>query len=71
MSAVLTAYNDAAARGPPTQTNLGAGEIGGQTLVPGIYKFSTGVNIGRQLTLSGVCGDVYVFQIAYVSLLFY
>jgi hypothetical protein len=58
------AYNDAASRTPPTATELGAGNIGGFTLIPGIYKWSTVVTIGSDLTLTGACGDVYIFQIA-------
>ena len=38
------AYTDAAGRTVPAPiTELGAGEIGGLTLVPGLYKWSTGV----------------------------
>jgi hypothetical protein len=34
------AYNDAAGRTSPDFTELGAGEIGGLTLVPGLYKWA-------------------------------
>ncbi|MBC7763864.1 MAG: DUF3494 domain-containing protein, partial [Candidatus Saccharibacteria bacterium] len=37
------AYSDAAGRTNPDFVNLGAGEIGGRTLVPGLYKWSTDV----------------------------
>ena len=33
-----TAYTDAAGRTSPTATELGAGNIGGMTLAPGLYK---------------------------------
>ena len=62
-----TAYTDAAGRTPtPSGTflNVGAGEIGGQTLVPGLYKWTTGVTISTDVTLSGNANDVWIFQIA-------
>jgi hypothetical protein len=65
-SAVLdmqSAYTDAAGRAP-TATELGAGNIGGLTLAPGIYKWSTGVSIPTDIILSGGANDVWIFQIA-------
>ena len=59
-----TAYNDAAGRTIPNFTELGAGQIGGLTLVPGLYKWSTGVLISSDVTLSGGPNDVWIFQIA-------
>ena len=58
------AYNDAAGRTLPNFTELGAGEIGGLTLVPGLYKWSSNVLISNNLTLSGGPNDVWIFQIA-------
>jgi hypothetical protein len=58
------AYNDAAGRKSPNFTELGAGEIGGLTLVPGLYKWGTGVMISKDVTLSGGPKDVWIFQIA-------
>lgn len=58
------AYNDAAGRKSPNFTELGAGEIGGLTLVPGLYKWGTGVLISKDVTLSGGPKDVWIFQIA-------
>ncbi|KII84298.1 hypothetical protein PLICRDRAFT_671098 [Plicaturopsis crispa FD-325 SS-3] len=58
------AYNQAAAETPVDFSEFQAGALGGATLVPGIYKFSTGVNIATDVTLTGTCNDVYVFQIA-------
>lgn len=40
-----TAYTNAAGLTNPTATELGAGNIGGMTLAPGLYKWSTGVTI--------------------------
>jgi hypothetical protein len=58
------AYTDAAGRILPDFTELGAGKIGGLTLVPGLYKWSTGVSISTDVTLSGGRNDVWIFQIA-------
>ena len=59
-----TAYLDAEGRTLPDHTELGAGEIGGMTLAPGLYKWSTGVLITTDVTLSGGPNDVWIFQIA-------
>jgi len=61
---MITAFNDAAGRVNPTSTELGAGGIGGLTLAPGLYKWSSGVNIATDLTLSGSSTDTWIFQIA-------
>jgi Ice-binding-like len=58
-----TAYTDAAGRAPD-HTELGAGNIGGMTLAPGVYKWGTGVLIPTDVTLSGGPNDVWIFQIA-------
>jgi len=58
------AYVDAAGRTLPTATELGAGNIGGMTLAPGLYKWSTGVIVPTNVTLSGGANDVWIFQIA-------
>jgi Ice-binding-like/Bacterial Ig-like domain len=58
------AYTNAAGRKLPNFVNLGAGQIGGLTLVPGLYKWSTGVLISTSVTLSGSASDVWIFQIA-------
>src|ERR1022692_825709 len=59
-----TAYTDAAGRTLPNFIDLGAGQIGGLTLVPGLYKWNTGVLISTDVTLSGGKNDVWIFQIA-------
>ena len=59
-----TAYTDAAGRKLPNFVNLGAGLIGGLTLVPGLYKWSTRVLISTDVTLSGGKNAVWIFQIA-------
>jgi hypothetical protein len=58
------AYTDAAGRVKPDFTELGTGKIGGMTLVPGLYKWGTGVQISTDVTLSGGPSDVWIFQIA-------
>ena len=58
------AYTDAAGRTLPTATELGAGNIGGMTLSPGLYKWGTGVLIPTDVTLNGGADDVWIFQIA-------
>jgi hypothetical protein len=62
------AYNDAAGRTPVPSgafLNPGSGNIGGLTLVPGLYKFTSTVSItGSNLTLAGSASDIWIFQIA-------
>ena len=58
------AYTDAAGRSLPDATELGAGEIGGLTIVPGLYKWGTNVLISNNVTISGGPNDRWIFQIA-------
>ena len=58
------AYLDAEGRTSPDFTELGAGEIGGRTLTPGLYKWGTGLLITTDVTLSGGPNDVWIFQVA-------
>jgi hypothetical protein len=57
------AFTDAAGRAAAV-TELGAGNIGGMTLAPGVYKWSTGLLIPTDLTLSGSSTDLWIFEIA-------
>jgi len=57
------AFTDAAGRAPKV-TELGAGNIGGMTLTPGVYKWGTGLLIPADVTLTGGATDVWIFQIA-------
>jgi len=57
------AFTDAAGRAPDF-TELGAGNIGGLTLAPGTYQWSTGLSIPTDITLSGGSTAVWIFQIA-------
>jgi hypothetical protein len=63
VSDMQTAFTDAAGRAPDV-TELGAGNIGGKTLTPGVYKWSTGLLIPTDVTLTGSALDVWIFQIA-------
>jgi hypothetical protein len=58
------AYTDAAGRTLPDFTELGAGDIDGLTLSPGLYKWGTGVSFANGITLSGPATAVWIFQIA-------
>jgi len=61
-----TAYTDAAGR--PNEDvdriNLGSGEIGGQTLTPGVYTFGTGVSMNTDVVIDGTADDIFIIQIA-------
>ncbi|MHA4843946.1 ice-binding family protein [Flavitalea antarctica] len=61
---MLTAYNDAAGRPLPDFTELGSGNIGGKTLLPGLYKWTGSVTVPSDLTISGGANDIWIFQIA-------
>jgi len=61
---MITAYNDAAGRVLPDFTELGTGNIGGKTLTPGLYKWSSNVTVPTSIVISGGANDVWIFQIA-------
>ena len=58
------AYTDAAGRVNPDYLNLGAGTIGSITLLPGLYKWSSSVNIPTDITISGSSTDIFIFQVS-------
>lgn len=58
------AYIDAAGRKNPRATELGSGNIGGKTLLPGLYKWSSSVTVPTNVILSGNQNAVWIFQIA-------
>jgi hypothetical protein len=64
-SDATTAYNDAASRVIPVPV-VKNGDIGGQTLTPGIYKASSSLGITGTVTLDGQnqVNPVFIFQIA-------
>jgi len=57
------AFTDAAGRAPDV-TELGAGDIGGMTLAPGVYKWTSGLLVPTSVTLNGDATAVWIFQIA-------
>ena len=60
---LTTAYNDAAGR--TTAPITVAGNIGGQTLAPGLYKSTSTLAISSgDLTLAGPADGVWIFQVA-------
>ena len=61
---MITAYNDAAGRILPDFMNLGAGEIGGETLSAGLYKWTSSVTINSDVTITGGVDDTWIFQVA-------
>src|SRR5450759_3378425 len=61
---MITAYNDAAGRPTPDYLELSTGNIGGKTLTPGLYKWTTTVTIPSDVTISGGANDVWIFQIS-------
>jgi hypothetical protein len=62
VSNMESAYTDAAGRPTPDFLELGTGNIGGQTLAPGLYKWTSTVTIPADLTISGGANDVWIFQ---------
>jgi hypothetical protein len=63
VSDMQLAFTDAAGRAASV-TELGAGNISGMTLVPGTYKWGTGLLIATDVTLAGKATDVWILQIA-------
>ena len=64
VSNMQTAYTDAAGRSNPDFVNLGAGNIGGATLTPGLYTWTSALIIPTDITITGGPDDVFIFQIA-------
>jgi hypothetical protein len=58
-----TAYTGAAGRAPTVRA-LGGGNIGGLTLAPGVYKWTTSVTVPSDVYLNGSSTGVWIFQIA-------
>lgn len=61
---MITAYNDAAGRPFPDFLELGTGNIGGKTLAPGLYKWTSSVTLPSDVTISGGANDIWIFQIS-------
>lgn len=56
---LVTAYNQAAASGPTIPV---VADLGGQTLVAGVYNSASTLGLTGVLTLSGSSSDVWIFQ---------
>lgn len=61
---LTAAYDDAAARSPDTTYITTDNQLGGLTLVPGVYRIphASTANLIGNLTLSGNADDVWIFQ---------
>jgi hypothetical protein len=64
VGAMQTAYTDAATRPTPNFLNMGGGAIGGTTLAPGLYKWTSAVTVATDVSISGGPTDEWIFQIA-------
>ena len=64
VSDMQTAYTDAAGRPTPDFLELQSGAIGGLTLSPGLYKWTSTVTIPSDITFSGAPNDVWILQIS-------
>jgi hypothetical protein len=61
---MMAAYTSTANAASPTPTvGLGGGTLGGNTLVPGIYNWGTGLSVATSITLNGGANDVWIFQV--------
>lgn len=60
-----TAYTDAAGRLLPDFVDVAVGNLGGQTLTPGLHRYGSNVSLpfGTDVTLSGGADDVWIIQI--------
>ncbi|KAJ7166172.1 Ig-like protein, group 2 [Mycena filopes] len=59
-----TAFTNATGRVNPDFTDLSSGAIGGLVLVPGLYTWTSGVNVLSDVTISGTATDTWIFQIS-------
>jgi len=64
ISDMSTAYTDAAGRPTPDYSELGTGNIGGRTLLPGLYKWTSSVSVPTDIVISGSSTDIWIFQIS-------
>ncbi|KAJ7253614.1 antifreeze protein [Mycena rebaudengoi] len=59
-----TAFDDANGRANPNFTNLATGALGGLTLAPGLYRWTSAVSAASDFTISGTSTDTWIFQVA-------
>jgi hypothetical protein len=64
VSDMETAYNDAAGRPnrDSARTNLGAGDISGEILTPGVYTFTIPIQFSADIAFEGDENDVFIIQ---------
>jgi hypothetical protein len=62
VSNMESAYTDAAGRPTPDFLEFHTGNIGGQTLAPGLYKWTSTVTIPSDVTIDGGANDTWIFQ---------
>lgn len=62
VSNMEAAYSDAAGRSNPDFLELGTGNIGGKTLAPGLYKWTSSVGIPADVVFAGGANDVWILQ---------
>jgi len=60
---MATAYDNAEGRSAPDFVELYSGELGGETLSPGLYRWSHSVLISDNVTFSGDENDVWILQV--------
>lgn len=66
VSDMEAAYTDAAGRAGPDFLNYLGGNLGGETLSAGLYKWTSGLNINNSILLdaSGDSSAVWIFQVS-------
>jgi hypothetical protein len=64
LSDMEIAYNDAAGRPneDSERTNLGAGDISGEILTPGVYSFNVNIHFRADIAFKGGENDVFIMQ---------
>jgi hypothetical protein len=62
ISDMETAYTNAIGRVNPDYDEHNAGLLGGLTLEPGLYKWTSNVDISEDVTISGGSNDTWIFQ---------
>ncbi len=61
--AMQAAYADGSGRAQPDGIGLGAGQLGGLKLIPGLYNWSGAALITTDVTLNGGANDVWILQV--------
>jgi len=63
VSDMEAAYTDAENRPNPDHLNLSSGNLDGETLQPGLYKWETNVTFTNSLIFDGTSTDIWILQI--------